>query len=123
MRMESTPSNQDQELWNERGRREQGVFAATVMRGDLSPDRARRMQRENTGKVVQMKGIEDGGWIVSTPAGNRNFDNLGAVLEWTRRTGGLVYGMDDNPNPIAGEPIDSILERRADFERFDESQK
>ena len=116
-------SDSDMNKWNERGRREQGDFAATVMRGDLSPDSALQMQRENTGTVIQMKGIEEGGWVVSTPAGNRNFDNLGSVLEWTRKTGGLVYGMDNNPNPIAGEPVDSILERRAKFQRFDEEHK
>lgn len=123
MRMESlVPDDRwnEREKWNERGRREQGAFAATVMRGDLSPDRAKQMQRENSGIAIQKKSIEEGGWIVSTPQGDRNFDNLAHVGEWAASNGALVH--DTEGNLLTGQTVDSILERKAEYEQFDQKQ-
>ena len=121
MSFERMAGSSEQDKWNERGRKETGDFAATVIRGDLDPDHAHQMQRDNSGQVIQMNGVEEGGWIVSTPAGNRNFDNLAALKEWAGKTGGLVSDLEGNP--LAGESVDSILERRAELERFDAESK
>lgn len=121
MGIESFSSN----LWEERGKIEQGAFAAAVMRGDLTPDQALSRQKENTGHVLHKKSVDEGGWTIRTKVGDRNFDNLAAVAEWAGETGGLVYDYDENGKEllIAGEPVDSILERKAIYVAGDERRQ
>jgi hypothetical protein len=84
------------------------TFEDRVRNGMLDRRSARQEQDKHTGRAIQMEGAEKGGWVVklNSGGGKMNFDNLAAGIEWTKKSGGLVYGPEGNL--LAGTPVEEL---------------
>jgi hypothetical protein len=85
-------------------------FAERLHNGMLTEEQARREQQRLTGEVIQMEGVERGGWIARLSDGSVGFDNLAKASEWAKHTGGLLYGtLDGKRVRLAGQTVDEII--------------
>ena len=89
-------------LWQERANKEQSVLGAAIMRGTVSMEEARRLQRERT-KHLPADGF-DTNWAVG----------------YYHKTGGLVY---KDEQLMVGETVESIFQRKAEYVQFDRTQE
>jgi hypothetical protein len=69
----------------------------------------REQQRRYTGKVIQNKGVEEGGMVVDFNYGKHSFMNLAEAIQWCKDNFGIINNPDGTR--LCGETIDELKEK------------